>query len=249
MIILEEALKLLDQGYEVTIASNHQTDGDGAAKRRGYEQYGHIEFANKLVYPAGLKMRERPYTNLLMGADHAVYVATPFDIKGVNRVLNSAAGSDLTEDQLQTLTDYRTNLSALSKQSTRKMKELISQGHILSVYPESTRSRNGYLQEAPREVSIYFRNRKGLILPVVTNGLGEVFPPDKVFDIGKALQGVTVEITIGKAFLASKAWDIGRQHFGARDNNPAEVVMAQLAELNPALVQPSKRSYYQSLVA
>lgn len=246
---LEEAEGLRQEGYEVVIASNHQSDADHAVKRRGLEEIGYRKFANRLIYSAGIKMDDRWYTRILMDAENSVYIISPFDTKLINRVLDEekGLGRKLTEKDRQVISEYQKNARSLNRTSLRYLKELVRVRFMPCIYPESTRSRNGLLGEAPREVSVYLTNTDGFVLPIVTNGITESFPPERNFDLAKSLTGVCVEMCIGRPVPISLIRERSRRYFGAKDN-PAEVVMAEIAALKPELAPPSKAGYYQQLL-
>lgn len=247
---LEEAEKLRQNGYEIVVASNHQSDADHATKRRGLEEVGYREFADRLIYSAGVKMDERWYTRALMGGENSVYIIPPFDIRLISRVLDEekGMGSQLTKTEREVISEYQKNAASLNRTSLRYLKGLIHLGFMPCIYPESTRSRDGFLGEAPREVSIYLTNMDGYVLPIATNGITEAFPPGRNFNLVKSLTGVSVEMHIGKPVPISLIRERSRRYFGARDN-PAEVVMAEIAVLKQELAPLSKIGYYKQLLA
>lgn len=244
---LEEAIKL-SANYPLIVVSNHQADVDHALKRHILENIsgdeGFQQLADRLVYPAGLKMHERPYVRFFMGAEHSVYVLTPFDIRVL---LEMKRNQSLTPGQKEVVQKYWQNCKLLSAQSKSIMDQLVSEGKIVSLYPESTRSRHpqGLLQRAPQEIGVHFQNHPdGFILPMVVTGITGTFP------VGERprLQRSSVKMVVGKPYPVEKilSADLSQPTGGERVTR-ADLVMAKIATLNPDLVDPKHRVLYDPL--
>jgi hypothetical protein len=249
---IDKAEELLEQGYELTVASNHRSDADHTIKRRAFEQIGHTKFADRQFFPSGVKMLIRSATRILMGAEHAVHVVPPHDSQAAREYLRQLGNQDFLtskeSEEHDILNRYLQNSELLNNEAMRISQELIGVGLVPSVYPEGGRSISKYLADAPREVSVYFKNREGWTLPIATKGIEEAFPPRENIKIGFSLFGVKkVEVVIGKPIENYQLWEKSKSFFGNR-GNPAEVIMAEIGALDPGLIHPEKLGYYNALL-
>lgn len=245
---LTEAVRL-KESHPLIVTSNHQTDVDAVVVRRGLEKIGFGSFADRFVYLAGLKMIERWSTKHLMGTGSVVYVATPFDSQRLKQVLSSPEQiSRLSPEQVDTLRVCENNYEYLNSIAKGKIHELLGQGYILSLYPESTRSRTGLMQRAPREVSVNFRLKDAVVLPMVIAGAQAVFPPEKHVRWWKRAQ---CWMRLGEPYPVSELWQRrrGLEWVPGEDVTPADVAMAKLARLAPELVGKEDLDRYQRILA
>lgn len=239
---IASATKLLDKREELTVVGNHTSDGDPILRRTAFTRLGHKEFANRLVWVAGLSMVERWYTRIFMGVDNAVLVVTPFDLRRIRTVLES--GESLSEEAKQLIKDYEEGAYKVNKAASSTASLKRSGGFAVSVFPESTRSRNnGQLQEARRETAVFFP--RGYVLPIAAVGIREIVPVNGGFQPRR----VNCRVDIGELVPAAEIWAKSKRFFTNGQHNPAEVAMAYVGALNPDIVPEDKRGYYTQLLA
>lgn len=240
---LATATKLLDEGHEVTHIGNHTSDGDIALRRLAFERTGHANFANRQLWVAGASMLERWYTRIFMGAEESIMVVTPLDLRRIKAVATSE-DTELNPDQRSIVAQYLEAANLLNKRSSGVAQAKRASGYGVSVFPESTRSRNGgMMQEAIRETGVYLA--RGYVLPVAGFGIQEWIPVNGNFRIKR----VNVRVDIGEPIPAKEIWEKSVRFYGGRGHNPAEVAMAYVAVLNPRLVSKEREEHYKQLLA
>lgn len=238
----------------LTVVGNHLTDLDHAARRMGFEKVRCREFADRIVYPSGLKMRERSYIHVFMAAEQAVYVPTPADFAIVKEAL---ANDNLIDYERQTLESYLEKLNDLRFASRDKLAELRKEGNAVGLYPESTRSRyrkiegrekeGVVLEDAPKDVSGSF-GREGYIMSVVVVGHEEALPAERW---PKPQRRSRTRMIVGEPYPATLVWEWWRRgRKMGEDRNPAEYVMAKIAEVTPSrYLDPQKLPRYQQILS
>ena len=240
---LVTATNLLDQGHEVTQVGNHTSDGDIVLRRLAFERTGHADFANRQLWVAGPNMLERWYTRIFMGAEESIMVVTPLDLRRIKRV-STDEDSGLNPVNQSIVNKYLEAANLLNKRSAGVTQAKRASGYGVSVFPESTRSRNGgMLQEAIRETGVYLA--RGYVLPVAGFGINEVIPVNGNFRIKR----VNVRVDIGEPVPAREIWQKSVRFYGGRGHNPAEVAMAYVAALNSRLVPEDREAHYKELLA
>lgn len=239
---LTKATDLLDKGDELTVVSNHMSDGDPTLRRAAFTRVGHKVFADRLVWVAGLSMVERWYTRIFMGVDEAVLVVTPFDLRRIRKVLED--GSDLTPEGRELVKGYEDAARRVNRTAYKTTNVRRRDGFAVSIFPESTRSRNnGLLQEARRETATFFP--RGYVLPVAAVGIREIVPVNGSFKVKR----VNSRVDIGEPIPAAEIWGKSVRFFNEGRHNPAEVAMAYVGALNPDIVPKEKKAYYDQILA
>ncbi len=239
---LNKATNLLDRGDELTVIGNHSSDGDPALRRAAFTRVGYKAFADRLIWVAGLSMMERWYTRVFMGCDEAVLVVTPFDLRRIRGVLENEVGFTPEEEGL--VKNYEQSAHQVNKSANRTASARRRDGFAVSIFPESTRSRNnGLLQEAQRETAIFFP--RGYVLPVAAVGIREIVPVNGSFHLKRA----NARVDIGEPVPAAEIWKKSVRFFNGGRHNPAEVAMAYVGVLNPDIIPEGKKTYYKQLLA
>lgn len=253
---LAEAFKLSEKG-KLVITSNHQTDLDHAAKRHIFEELGFGRFADRLVYPAGLKMLERWYIKPFMGGEHTVFIATPKDLEdALGLWTRNKKEPFLTESQRSILVEYRKNLTNLNDEASDKFESLTSQGYVVALYPEAGRSYHprSLLQRAAPSTALYTLpqtgeykiDQKAYVLPMSVGGLNRVLPPNKFMRFWRRAD---VRVVFEEPYPVSEIWDPRRakalKEMGAEK---ADYMMAKIAILNPNLVEPKDMEFYKRVL-
>ena len=231
---LTEASELANKTRKVMVMSNHQTDADHPIKRAGLEHCGFGSFADRLVYLSGLNMISRPYIAPFVGSENTLLIATPHELQLTIQYLEDPA---LDSSQKAELMQFQGLCRQLNDKSMREMRRLMTyQGLIPAFYPEAGRSRDlqGRMTAIHPYMSSHFR-RDGWIVPIVTWGPHETFPPEQTFKF----QRFSVHMRVGKPFNSSELW-----REGANRKDPAEQAICgqrvynKLISLNLALHNP-----------
>jgi hypothetical protein len=231
---LELAIRAFEGGQSVSTASNHESDSDHTIRRFVFEQGGYGDFVNRTVYAAGLKMRERGEINRLSGSENQLYIPTPFDMADLKEARRNR---DLyTAEEFEAMKKLSLNYHDLIDVSKAKLKNLVAPGPermSLGVYPEGTRSRDGYLGPARRETANWYTQQPdGFILPIAVGGGYLLLPPEKPqllskrFIRDKAVTSVAVGPMIETAKIIAFT-----QGFGQPAQMFVDCVMAHVAVL------------------
>lgn len=248
---LTEGVHLSENG-KLIIASNHQTDLDHAAKRHILEALGFREFADRLVYPSGLKMNERLYIRFFMGAEHSVFIATPADIEAAAGILfRNKKDAFLSQAQVETLQTYRQNLRDLNQIAAECLADLNRCGLVTAIYPEAGRTRHpqSLIKRAAPAVALYTYQQEdepeGYVLPMSVGGLNRVLPPNKLMRFWRKS---SLTVVFGKPYPFKEVWDKRRvktlKEMGAEKS---DYMMAKIAQLNWSLVDPKDRPFYEQV--
>lgn len=243
---LEHAQQIRDEGFPLIVVSNHTSDLDHPARRAVLERNGYRSLADSLVYVAGLKMIERKYVKLLVRGEGFVLIPTPFDAEKLDSALNQQ--SLYTEEEQEYLGNLRTNYRIISEKARRTVKSLTEDGyHNVAWYPESTRSRNGGLiQKSPEVTSVwYFFLKDSYILPISIKGGHRLLPPEReIWAIPS-----TISIRVGKPYSTGAMIETARSlpRESQRDFL-ANYPLATIAELEPDLVDPRMKNYFEELI-
>lgn len=228
----------------ITGAANHTSDTDHGSFERTLVENGYGVVADRLVFPAGLKMWDRPETEWAMWGMNTVPVPAPEYFNEAARLSQLS----LSEGELRMLLEYQENLRWLAIASLRALIPDWSSGNIMPmIYPETTRSRNGWINRGREEIDVYLR--KGWILPLMIEGPGAVFPPDSNPNLGKIIRR-EFEVNVAAGELISGEQLHGPATLGwlrERGANPVDFVMSRIVILNPEQANPELRSLYGSL--
>lgn len=176
---LEEAIRAYQSGASMAIASNHESDSDHGIRRFGMRKNGYGEYANKIVYLAGLKMIERLLISTLSRSENQLYIPTPMDgdaLKNALRFNRSAYKPEEIAKMKKLFDNYHGLIDAAKGEVDKRAGP---DGLWIGVYPEATRSRDGKLGPARLETARWFTNGKeGFVLPMATSGGLQLLPPD-----------------------------------------------------------------------
>lgn len=230
----------LSEENQVIVVSNHLADFDHPLKHYFLCRVGLGGFADRLVFPAGLKMIERLHTRIFMPGENSLFVMTPFDARDL---ANAKADYDSLSSAKRAIIDkYRHNFACLTIESAREMIRLRKEGMIFVSYPEATRSRTGRLGSGQEAVTAHFpRNGdKVFVVSMMLDGINRFNPPERPL----CLVRTEVSMAVGKSYPVKDIWFREGKH--ATRRLAIDRVMARLAVLEPGLVSPEDMVFYST---
>lgn len=230
---------------QMTIAANHTSDADHSSLDLALDENGFSDLADHLHFASGLKMWDRPQTSWGMRGMNTFPIAAPgyFDEALEMEKLS------LRPEQRVLLEEYQSGMSWLNLASLRAILPHWRTGHaVVVVYPEATRSRNGLTQRGRWETAVFFK--RGWTLPMMIEGLDEVFPPNALPRWEKILRReVEVKVSAGAPIDTSKLWlPSTLKWLEERQATPVDFVMSRIHALNPERTDPQVRPLYDSLL-
>lgn len=229
---------------QFTIAASHSSDADHQSLDHTLRKRGYPEVADRLVFAAGLKMWDRPETRWGMPALSTFPVAAPGYFEEAAKMAELAQ----SEQEQELIKRYTGNMLWLNTIALRVILNDWKVGKVIVVvYPETSRSRDDLLKRGREEMNVYFK--RGKILPVMSQGPGEVFPPGKGPRWDKlGRREFEVKVATGPLIDTGKLQQPRTlEWLAARGANPVDFVMSRIAVLNPDHVDSKYRPLYQSL--
>lgn len=241
---LETAMKLIDQGEPFTAISNHLSDADHAIRRFMLEHNGYREFADRMLYLAGLKMIERPLIRQVASAEKFALIPTPNDMKNLEDIIKSG---DLSEEERTILRRLKKNYVNLSRKAKEDVTRSLGQNpeEILALYPESTRSRTGMVIGAEPLTNMWYRlyQSQGFILPIAIEGGDYMQPPGTAIPFKRINAKVTVAEPVPIKRLEDKASLLPKEE---RPQFLADYAFSFVVNLlDPKYVPAAKRQYFK----
>lgn len=238
------------EGYEITFTPAHRQDFDHTILRKQLEKEGFRDLAQRLFFFGGVKMWTRGFVAFFMPGENVLVVKTPADRK---EIADMKSRDVFSEKQQQIIEDYDKKFEELSEQSKPLAQKLKKAGMIAVFYPETTRSRDGYLVRAPREVSaiLAWGRHNTYVVPITSDGIREGWIPGKVPNlINILLRRVPVSIIVGKPYPEQEIWerDFTGLILNGVDVTPGDYAMAKIAELNWNIVRPTERESYEKIL-
>lgn len=234
---------------QVTGAANHLSDTDHPLLDYTLRRNGYSNVADHLVFPAGLKMWDRPQTRWGMPGMNTISVATPGyfeEAQGIAQLPLCA----LSKGRRYLLEQYQSNMARFNITSLRAVRRDWQEGRaMVMVYPETTRSRDGLLKRGRVEMELFFRD--GWVLPMAIQGPNEVFPAEQNPRWGKLIRRkLAVALAVGEPINTKVLWfPETRRWLEAREANPVDFVMSRIAILNSGRIDPRYRPLYERLWA
>lgn len=243
--------ELQKEGRNLACTSAHRSDLDHTLLREGLEEEGFDDIASSLYFFAGVKMWTRPFTAFFMPGENALVVRTPSDAKDIDSMKARAIWNP---GDLEVISRYEKCFNNLMEKSKERVRKLGDEGKIGVFYPESTRSRDGFLGRAPREVgAILGWNWKNTwVIPVSMDGIRNGMIPGKLPNLlNIARRRVHVSIVWGEPYPAREIWDHDLTTLGSkvREISVADYVMAKIAQLDWSIVRPEDRTMYEKILA
>ncbi len=228
----------------ITGAANHSSDTDHPALEFVLMNGGYPEIAKRLVFPAGLKMWDRNTTRWGMWGMNTVPVAAPEYFEEADRMI----ALSLPEEYRESVARYRQDIGWLTMASLRALTPGWKTGEIIPlVYPETTRTRNGWINKGREETGVYFR--KGLIVPFFIDGTGEIFPaegrPDWVKIIKRQFK---VRVAVGEPISGEELNSQQTLDWLKQMNATiVDFVMSRIVALKPERANPTLKPLYERL--
>ena len=172
-------INLLSRDFPVTLISNHLShlDAPGIFQLIHNASPQGKEVAEKLVFIAGRLAFEPDFTRLGLYMFGTLLVCSKKDMA------DNPSLSDI--------------MTKINMRSFRHSQKLQSEGKIISIFPEGTRSRDGRLLEFVDTVYHYVANK--IILPVALEGTDKILPTD-----GFILNQAKGKLVIGNPVLVGK---------------------------------------------
>lgn len=241
---LERGMKIAED-EELEINATHRSNGDTGGLLNIGSRHGLNAFTDRIMMVMGVRMREDPFTSPLCDAMNTVLTMSPIDREAVNERLKNPGkfGLEGNEEALSILKENRKVSTELTGEASRAIQEKKKEGFIPGVYPEATRTRDGYLQRAPRTMSLYYMNPTW-VLPIWIEGTDVIFPVNSPAPLPWKRGPVT--LIFGEPYNTDEIvaqW----KRADRKDANLVDFAMARIAELNPRFVRPKDRSWYQAL--
>ncbi len=233
----------LPQTETVSVISNHRSNADTGILKHIAEVTGYWSFADRWVFMMGIKMREDPFTSQVFTFTKTLLTIPPADLELTRDMIRDPGKYGLRPEDLTILEKYKNLCNEVVMLSTRKNKFLQSQGMVTVVYPEATRSRDGFLGPAPRTLSLYFLD-PAWVLPVSLEGSDYIYPVKSPIPHRRG----PVTLRVGELFRTEEIKN--RWTESKRNNNPytlADFALARIARLNLNLVRPDERDWYAAI--
>src|SRR5207237_951504 len=123
------------------------------------------------------------------------------------------------------------------RKALKRARDILDQGHVLVVYPEGTRVKEGGLKEAEPGAGFLAQLTGAPVLPVALTGTRECFPPGATIP-----RRTRVEVNFGRPFRVRQ-----RRADGAKvtREEAAAAIMLRIAEMLP----PEMRGVYSDVDA
>lgn len=244
---LENAISVASEKNEdLTFAGPHKSDIDTQFVEQGLRLEGRWGFANRLVYIAGLNMNERTYIRVNTLGGNRIFVETPLIMDDLKTITSTGTDSP-TQDILE---EFLRNGKSLNRTALEEAINARRRGQCLFVYPESTRSPDGFIKKAHPDTNAYFS--RGIILPMMIRGSEEFLPPKVKLTVRKVISmlrdGGFVDLEYGIPFSARgiSTREV-RAELRQMQATPVDLVMARIGRMDWDRVDPSLRPWYQEL--
>lgn len=239
--------KVSVEDKKVIFTPRHKADFETPGFRAGLEKVGYGHVANKVVWIAGVNMLKRPYIAPFTFSEEVIYIATPEDLGNAKELLDNM---DLTSVERRRANWVQSIFHRINGEAKKEVRRSFEEGKFLAIYPEAGRSKDGFLRKAPRTVSIYFpRDESAIMIPVVINGPDKINPPGQNWNLDRVHPShrQKLEIEIGESYPSHEIWHWPDDRSG-RDRNPADWVMANIANTDPRGVREEELQRYREMM-
>ena len=192
-------------------------------------------------------MLKRPYIAPFTFSEEVIYIATPEDLINAKALWDN---TDFTPLDRRRTGWVQSIFHRINREAKNEVKKSFVEGKFLVVYPEAGRSKDGFLRRAPREVSIYFpRDYSTVIIPVVINGPDKINPPGQNWTLDRVHPShrQNLEIEIGEPYSSYEIWHWPDERSG-RNRNPADWIMANIANIDPRGVRKEELEQYREMM-
>lgn len=154
---LEQVRQLLNQQKKVMIAANHISNLDAAAIDLALDSTGFSDIAKRVVNIYGIKLEQSKMTRFL-GRAYSVIPVWPPKLEPENEVESAY-------------------MKRLQETTEPTFEHALEEGRVVTIFPESTRSRSGYLSEGKTAVSPFFTTVPDTwVLPIALEGTNKIWP-------------------------------------------------------------------------
>lgn len=175
----------LRHGKGIIFIANHLSHADHPMIIRVLKSNGFADIANKLVFVAGMKLRNEFIAKLFSDAYTKLIVSTP-------------SSGPVSEEE-------KRKAQMINWKGFMEASRLLNQGTPLVIYAEGTRSKVKTLLKAIPAVAAYFENQNvEYIVPVAIRGTEKILPVGKTFPRFGSVE-ITFDKPISPASLIDKA--------------------------------------------
>lgn len=239
---LEKAIKAYSVQEPLTIVASHVSDADTLYIEQALRGEGYGDFADLLVYLAGLNMRERRYIDINTKGGNKIYVEPPLIFEDLEAALRS--NRKIPRELFQ---EYLRVGKHLNFEASREVVKARKRRQIIVLYPQSTRSSNGFIQKGHPDTETYLK--KGIILPVMIRGSEKFMPARHIPPVWDwIIKGGKVDVEFGQPFRAKEAKTPevleGLKKMNA---NFVDLVMARIGRMDWERMDPGIRALHQKI--
>lgn len=259
---LKRAISLAkDTNRRLILTPNHLADADHLVQIYLEGRAG-LQIQNQQVFMAGVNMERRPDIKRFLRAEHAIYNVTPRDMNHLQTLIEKADEYKFGEEEKERLKQTRETFNNMRLKAKERVTETVVKGkNPLVVYIEGGRSYSGLLKRGHKDYAGLFpHDGSAIVVPVRVYGSRDINPPGKNSAAGKFLRQemflpwkrTSVSMRVGEPYLSSevwKVWKIRREEIeNGEEINPDDWVSANIANLDPDLVEPADIPLYKALM-
>lgn len=229
------------------IIGRHQADADHPIYRQCLEEAGRGEVADSLTFPAGVKMWTRFWIAAFMRAENCFPIPTSHEVEGTDKWLETHPNED--PNKLKRVRKYHELQSRMTRAGLASAGNVWKKGGALVVYPEGGRTydEGGYIGWALDNVAAYIDGKDRLVLPTaLSSNVQTAFPVGRIW---RPFRYPEITLKIGRPFVGDSVSRVDRSlsldehHFA----NRGTALMVMIAELDPSMVRPDQREFYQKV--
>jgi 1-acyl-sn-glycerol-3-phosphate acyltransferase len=179
---LEHIRYLHSRGDKLLMMGNHRSNADAPVLEHSLERNGFKDLSDNLVFLLGQKLKTSWGTNYFSSAYSHIDVWPP------TMVPTDDAEKKLAHD--------------ITKNSLRAAREKLSEGKIISIFPEGTRTRDGNIHSFNSQIARFALGEDIYVIPFALAGTENIWPvsesrPKIGFHKSQA------RVSIGRPFLSS----------------------------------------------
>jgi len=220
---LDQVIELLDANKRVFFAANHESNFDAAAIDHALDRFGYRKsIAEKLVNVYGIKLEQNWKTRELAKAFSIIPVYPP----------GKQPKNEIELEQKK----------QLNKNLPEDVGRVLEQGEVVVIFPESTRSRSGELNEGhPATEPLFELLDDTYVVPVALHGTRDIWPVEGNGSIKKGSFSMSVGSPIDMSELHEQYADLRFKPYRVAVMTE---IMSSIAEMLP----DEKHGFYADAV-